>query len=377
MNASQEIERSLKQPSATIQKFLAVLQTRDNRALMSKLEAAQALTRRHFGRTMRLFAPLYVSNECINNCQYCGFSRDNPILRTTLSRDEVVAEGQHLAREGFRQVLIVAGEHPRFVSNGYLESCVRDLIDDFPSVALEVAPMEAEDYRPLVRAGAEALVVYQETYDREIYKTVHTSGPKKDYDWRLACPERAYQAGFRRIGIGALLGMAPWHSEALRLAAHLEYLQKRCWRAMFTISLPRLRPAAGCYEPPHPVSDADFVRLILAFRLAFPEVGIVLSTRESPELRQALWSTAITHMSAGSHTEPGGYTGQGKSRLHTTVRGREVENALSNGEATAQFEIADHRSASEISRLLQADGLEPVWKDWQPFEPKEAACANS
>ena len=158
------------------------------------------------GKAIRLFAPLYVSNECINNCSYCGFSRDNAILRTTLDVDAVEREARYLAAEGFRNVLLVAGEHPRFVSSGYLEDCVRRLAPMIPSVALEVAPAETTEYARLVAAGAEGLLVYQETYDRAAYAEMHTAGPKKDFDWRLACPERAYAGGFRRIGIGALFG---------------------------------------------------------------------------------------------------------------------------------------------------------------------------
>ncbi|MBV8140768.1 MAG: radical SAM protein, partial [Verrucomicrobia bacterium] len=167
---------------------------------------SQALTRRLFGRTMRLFAPLYLSSECINNCRYCGFSRDNPILRVTLSPDEVEAEARYLVAQGFRNILLVSGEHPRFVSNDYLQEVVRKLVSFVPSVSLEVAPMEMEDYRPLVSAGAEGLVVYQETYDRRAYVAVHTAGPKRDFDWRLEPPERAYAAGFRRIGVAPLFG---------------------------------------------------------------------------------------------------------------------------------------------------------------------------
>ena len=247
-----------------------------------------ALTLQNFGRTMRLFAPLYLSNECINNCRYCGFSRDNPILRVTLDHDQVVAEARHLSAEGFRQILLVAGEHPKFVSGTYLADCVRALAPDFSSIAIEVGPMEAAEYRPLVRAGAEALIVYQETYDRQTYAEMHTSGPKRDFNWRLDCPERGYEAGFRRIGIGALFGLAPWQGEALALAAHVEYMLKRCWQAQISVSLPRLRPAAGGFAPRFTMSDRELAQLICALRIAFPQVGIVLSTRERASLRDAL-----------------------------------------------------------------------------------------
>jgi len=328
---------------------------------------AQRLTRQHFGRTMRLFAPLYLSNECINNCKYCGFSRDNPILRTTLTPEQVETEADHLAALGFRSILLVAGEHPKFVSSGYLEECTRRLARRIPSISLEVGPMEAEEYLPLTAAGAEGLVVYQETYDRGIYDGLHTAGPKKNFDWRLECPERAYAAGFRRLGIGALLGLAPWRQEALALAAHTEYLLARCWKSILTISLPRLRPAAGEYEPRHPVADRDFTRLILALRVAFPQVGLVLSTREPAPLRDALMPLGITHMSAGARTEPGGYTGAGRETLHRTERGRLVPVIASEGEqATEQFTISDDRGPAEIADRLRACGLDPVWKDWDP-----------
>lgn len=327
---------------------------------------AAAVTRRHFGKTMRLFAPLYVSNECVNNCQYCGFSRDNPILRVTLQMDQVIKEAQHLAEQGFRSVLLVAGEHPRFVSEGYLEECIRSIKSFIPAVSIEVGPMETPEYARMVEAGAEGLIVYQETYHRPTYAVMHTAGPKKDYDWRLACPERGYAGGFRRIGVGALLGMADWRYEVMALAAHLEYLQKHCWKAHFTMALPRLRPAAGGFTPSHPVKDADFIQMIAALRVAFPDVGIILSTRESPALRDAMLPLGITSMSAGSHTEPGGYTGQGQSDLHLTVKGRRVERscATPQDKAEGQFDIADERTPGEIAALLIARGFDPVWKDW-------------
>jgi 2-iminoacetate synthase len=208
------------------------------------------------------------------------------------------------------------------------------------------------------------LIVYQETYNRDAYARLHTAGPKRDYDWRLACPERAYAGGFRRIGVGALLGLCDWRQEALSLAAHLDHLLRRCWKAQFTVSLPRLRPCAGGFQPDQAISDRDFIQLICAFRVCFPQVGIVLSTREPAPLRDALVPLGITMMSAGSHTEPGGYTGQGKDDLHLTVRGRAVEPDFVAESATGQFEISDDRSPAQIATLLRSQGFEPVWKDW-------------
>ncbi len=357
--------------SPLLRRFERLIAPQGPGELEAMARAAQAKTRQYFGKTMRLFAPVYLSNECVNNCTYCGFSRDNPILRVTLDVPQVVAEAEHLARQGFRHLLLVAGEHPKFVSNGYLEKCIRALKSFVPTIALEVGPMEADEYGRMVSAGCEGLVVYQETYDRAAYGELHTAGPKKDFDWRLECPERAYEGGFRRIGIGALFGLSAWRTEALALAAHLEYLMRTCWKASYTVSFPRMRPHAGSFQPRHHLEDRELVQLIAATRLCFPEVGIVLSTREPAELRDAVATLGVTSMSAGSHTEPGGYTGQGADDLHLTVRGRRVETGESpNGSprecerATEQFGIADERTPGEVAEMLRGLGLDPVWKDW-------------
>ena len=334
---------------------------------------SQALTQQRFGKVIRLFAPLYLSNECINNCKYCGFSRDNAILRVTLSVDEVMREARALKEQGFRNVLLVAGEHPKFVSSGYLADCVKALHEEIPSISLEVGPMETDEYRPLVDAGADGLVVYQETYDQAIYVEMHTAGPKRNFDWRLETPERAYTAGFRRLGIGALYGLSDWRREALAVAAHADYLLRNCWKAQLTISLPRLRPCAGEFEPLTHMSDRELTQLVCAFRLFLPDAGLVLSTREPAKLRDGLIPLGVTLISAGSHTEPGGYTGAGKEKIHHTERGRIVELAAGASEwapgtgatnATGQFDIADERSPEEVAKLIRRLGYEPVWKDW-------------
>lgn len=333
---------------------------------------AHALTVQRFGRVIRLFAPLYLSNECINNCSYCGFSRDNPILRVTLSVEEVLREARALRAQGFRNLLLVAGEHPKYVSPAYLRQCISALHPQWPSLSLEVGPLATEDYRPLVAAGADGLVIYQETYDRALYATLHTAGPKRDFDWRLGTPERAYAAGFRRLGISPLYGLADWRFEALAVAAHADYLLRHCWKAILTISLPRLRPCAGGGQPLRPMSDRDLVQLVCALRLTFPDVGLVLSTREPAWLRDGLIPLGITLISAGSHTEPGGYTGAGREHLHPTVRGRILARGASewaapdaaDSAATEQFQVADARSADEVAQLIRRLGYEPVWKDW-------------
>jgi 2-iminoacetate synthase len=354
--------------SPLMERFAALLDPKSPSQLEAMARESRAITRRNFGRTMRLFAPLYVSNECVNNCQYCGFSRDNPILRTTLTIDQVITEARHLVAQGFRNILLVAGEHPRFVSEGYLEACIRAIRAFVPTIGIEVGPMEAPEYQRMVEAGAEGLVVYQETYDRDVYAVMHTAGPKKDFDWRLACPERGYLGGFRRIGIGALFGLSDWRLEALRLAAHLEHLYKHCWKATFTVAFPRLRPAAGGFHPLTDFPDHALVQTLAAFRLTFPEVGIVMSTRESAPFRDAVAPLGVTVMSAGSHTEPGGYTGAGSDDLHLTVKGRRVEldDKPDAARAEGQFGIADERSPATVADRLRALGLDPVWKDWDP-----------
>jgi len=370
MGFSEQFAHRLARKSTLLQRFERLIAPASDAELERLARESQRLTRFHFGRTMRLFAPLYLSNECVNNCSYCGFSRDNSILRTTLSVDQVVREARHLHGLGFRNLLLVAGEHPKFVSEGYLQECLDRLRSLIPTLAIEVGPMEDDQYAEIVAHGAEGLVVYQETYHRETYARLHTAGPKKRFDWRLDCPERAYAGGFRRIGIGALFGLADWRHEAVSLAAHLEHLMRHCWKAQFTVAFPRMRPYAGNYQySPNPdllLSDRALVQLVAAFRVCFPQVGIVLSTREPAPLRDAMAPLGVTLMSAGARTEPGGYTGAGHDDLHLTVRGRRVEMEAPTGceRATEQFRIDDTRSASEIAAMLRSKNLDPVWKDW-------------
>ena len=361
-------------PDKSLADFAALISPAASELLEAMGRRAHAMTQQRFGKVVRLFAPLYHSNECINNCKYCGFSRDNAILRVTLTADEVLQEARALKAQGFRNILLVAGEHPKFVSNSYLEDCVAALHPYWPSISLEVGPMETAEYRPLVAAGADGLVVYQETYDRTVYAAMHTAGPKRNFDWRLETPERGYAAGFRRLGISPLYGLADWRHEAISVAAHAAHLLRNCWKASLTISLTRLRPCAGEFQPLTHMTDRELAQLVCAFRMMFPDVGLVLSTRESPKLRNGLVPLGVTLMSAGSHTEPGGYTGAGKEHIHQTVRGRIVGTASGSSEwapatppalnATEQFHIADVRSPQEVADLIRQLGYEPVWKDW-------------
>lgn len=378
MAFSELLPRLFEQPTPTMRRLESLLSDPSSDSLERLARQSQQTTRRHFGRTMRIFAPLYLSNECVNNCSYCGFSRDADILRTTLTVEQVVTEARHLHQQGLRNLLLVAGEHPKFVSEGYLQECLDELKPFIPTLGIEVGPMEDTQYREIVHHGAEGLVVYQETYDRQVYETLHTAGPKKNFDWRLDCPERAYAGGFRRIGIGALFGLADWKLEAMALCAHLEYLYRHCWKAQMTVAFPRMRPYAGNYhytpDPSRYLADKDLLRLVCALRILFPQVGIVMSTREPAGLRDALAPLGVTHMSAGARTEPGGYTGAGSEDLHLTVKGRRVELKSATGceKATEQFRINDTRSMAEIAQMLRQQQIDPVWKDWD-----EALLAQS
>ncbi|HEX7168920.1 MAG TPA: 2-iminoacetate synthase ThiH [Acidimicrobiales bacterium] len=341
-----DVTRALARPRRGLDDFAVLLSDAASTRLEELALAAHETTVRRFGRTIHLFAPLYLSNECVSTCTYCGFSAGNEIARRTLGVDEVVAEALELRSRGFRHVLLVAGEHARIVSKDYLVDCVRALAPHVPSISLEVQVWDEATYARLVEAGCDGLVVYQETYDRDTYAAVHLKGKKRNYDWRLAAPDRAAAAGMRRLGIGTLLGLHDdWRSEAITVAAHARALIRRWWRAEVTVSLPRLRPAAGGFEPRDVVDDRAFVQLLCALRLALPDVGIVLSTREEAAFRDALLRLGVTHMSAGSHTEPGGYAAA--------------------TDADEQFSVADTRSPAEVAAVLRAAGYDPVWKDWQ------------
>lgn len=322
-------------------------------------QLSQQLTQKHFGKTIRLFAPLYLSNECVNICTYCGFSRENEIPRITLPISQVVDEVKRLAAQGFRSILLVAGEHPKFVSNGYVEEVIRTILPIIPSIQLELGPLETEPYRPFVNAGCEGLVVYQETYHEATYKELHLKGPKTRFFWRMETPERAYAAGFRRLGIGALFGLYDWRYEAIALAAHALYLTRRCWKAQISISLPRMRPAAGDFQQNHFMEDREFVQTLCALRMLLPHASIVLSTREPEKLRDGLIPLGVTTMSAGSSTEPGGYSSFNEN---WTPAGKQ------EGE---QFEISDERPPALVAQVIRSRGYEPVWKDFDEALVKE------
>jgi 2-iminoacetate synthase len=339
-----DVDRALRSHRRSLADLGALLSPAAAPRLEEMATLAHAASVRRFGRVVRLFAPLYLSNECVSTCTYCGFSAGNQIARRTLSPAEVAAEARTLTDRGFRHLLLVAGEHARIVSKDYLVECVAALAAEVPSVSLETQVWDTATYRRLVEAGCEGLVVYQEVYDRDTYAAVHLKGKKRNYDWRLAAPDRAAEAGMRSLALGALLGLDPdWRSDVIALAAHASALLRRWWRCEVAVSLPRMRPAAGDFEPERPVTDREYVQILCALRLALPDVGITLSTREAPAFRDAAFKLGVTQMSAGSHTEPGGYADPGA--------------------AEPQFEVSDTRSPAEVAAALRAAGYDPVWKD--------------
>jgi 2-iminoacetate synthase len=340
------VDRALGSSHPTLTDLAALLSDAAASRLEDLAQVAHRVSLARFGRTVRLFAPLYLSNECVSTCTYCGFSAVNEIARRTLSVDELRAEAAELHRRGFRHLLLVSGEHARIVNRDYLIECVRAVAPRFPQVGIEVQVWDTDTYRRFLAAGCDGVTVYQESYDPDTYTSVHLKGKKRNYAWRLAAPDRAAEAGMRRLAIGTLLGLHPdWRAEAIALAAHAQALIRRWWRCEVTLALPRLRPAAGGYEPAEAVGDAAFVQLLCALRIVLPDVGISLSTREPAQLRDALVPLGVTTMSAGSHTEPGGYAAQ--------------------SDAEPQFSISDTRSPAEVAAALQAGGYDPVWKDWQ------------
>ncbi len=337
----------------SLEDFAALLAPAAAALLPDLARRSQELAQRRFGRAIRLFAPLYLSNECVNVCTYCGFSRTNDIPRITISVEHAAREVELLRARGIGSLLIVAGEHPKFVSNGYVEEVIRAVLPVMPDVAIEIGPLETPDYVPMVAAGCAGLVVYQETYHEPSYRAVHTAGPKKRYHWRMDAPERGYAAGFRRLGIGALYGLHDFRFEALSLAAHADHLRRVCPDVQLAISVPRLRPAAGEFspDPRHTIGDAEFLQLICALRLFLPEADIIVSTRESAELRDQMVTIGVTTLSAGASTEPGGYSDFDPDAW-TPARAQPGE----------QFHIADERPPRAVAEMIRRRGYLPIWQ---------------
>jgi 2-iminoacetate synthase len=313
--------------------------------LEAMAQRAQPLTRRHFGRTVSLYAPLYLSNYCSSGCAYCGFASDREQPRCKLNSEQLDAEVAGLAERGLEDVLLLTGEETPQADLDYLVDSVARVSQQFHNVTVETFAMDQPDYGRLVAAGCTGVTLYQETYDPELYAELHRWGQKRDYAYRLGSPERGLAAGMRTMGIGALLGLAEPRMEALRLYLHARHLQRTHWRSGISISFPRICHEVGDFSPQYAVDDALLVQLILAFRLSLPEVPLVLSTRENAAMRDGLAGVAINRMSVDSRTTVGGYS-----------------DAMP--EDQGQFDINDTRDVASLSAALVSRGLEPVFKNW-------------
>lgn len=348
-HSAAEVEAALDRASSGMPLHQMDLEALLSPAARPYLEAiaqlAQELTRRRFGNTIQMYAPLYLSNECRSSCTYCGFSYENTIRRKTLTMEEVEREADLIYQTGIRHILLLTGEDYRNTPLRYLAEAARLLRERFSSISIEVYPLKEDDYALLRLEGVDGLAVYQETYDAERYAQVHLRGMKKNMPFRLDCPDRAGRAGIRKIAVGALLGLSDPATDTLFAALHARYLMQEFWQTQVSVSLPRLRAAEGLENPPL-IADADYVRYLCALRLFLPDAGLVLSTREGADFRDHMSGLCITQMSAGSKTEPGGYSG------------------METGE---QFEIEDTRSVAEFSAALRARGMEPVFTDWSPI----------
>lgn len=308
-------------------------------------QAAKRLTRQHFGNVMQMYAPIYLSDHCVNQCTYCGFRAGGTHGRTRLEPADMRREAEHLHGIGYRSVLLLTGESRKHSDVAYMEQAIATLGEYFPMMGLEVYPLQVEEYSRLIKAGAESLSLYQETFDRELYSQVHPAGPKADYNWRLEGPERGCQSGMRSVNLGVLLGLGDWRRDVLTMALHGRWLQLKYPEVQIGFSLPRMRPAAESLFNPSLVSDREFVQALLALRLWMPQADLTLSTREPALVRDSLAGMGITRMSAGSSTRVGGYTDTEAS-------------------SEDQFEISDERSLSEMQRVLLSKGIEPVTNDW-------------
>jgi len=341
----QDILRVLEANRLTPLGYLTLLSPIAEKYLEQIAQRAQELTVRHFGRTMQLFTPMYVSDYCINHCVYCGFQEKNKLNRRRLSLAEVGLEARSIVETGLKHILLLTGEDRRQAGVTYLKECVQVLRRNFTAIGIEVYPLQQEEYVEMVEAGVDSLTMFQETYNSVLYARLHLAGPKRDYRFRLEAPERAGKAGLRGLNIGALLGLDDWRRDAFFTGLHADYLQRRFPDAEISISTPRIRPCIGDgFQPAANVIDSNLVQYITAFRLFLPRGGITLSTRETPTLRNHLLGLGVTRMSAGVSTGVGGH---------------------SRTDAPGQFEIADNRSVGDMAAMLYQRGYQPVYKDWQ------------
>ncbi|HVI46290.1 MAG TPA: 2-iminoacetate synthase ThiH [Chitinophaga sp.] len=339
-----DVEQALHNQRRTLDDFAALISPAAAAFLPDMAAISHELTLQRFGNTMQLYIPMYLSNECQNICTYCGFSLDNKIRRKTLSSAEIVQEAAAIKGMGYNHVLLVTGEAHQQVGVEYFKKALQLLRPHFANISMEVQPMDETDYAELIPLGLHGVLVYQETYHQDDYRKHHPKGRKSNFDYRLQTPDRLGQAGIHKIGLGVLIGLEDWRTDSFFTALHLQYLEKKYWQTRYSISFPRLRPFSGGLAPKVEMNDRELVQLICAYRLLNQDIELSISTREEERFRNHIVKLGVTAMSAGSRTNPGGYT----------VDRQSLE----------QFEISDERSAAEIAAMLRNQGYEPVWKDW-------------
>lgn len=339
-----DVEKALNAKNPSIEDFKALVSPAAKDYLEPMARMSRDITQRRFGKTIQFYVPLYLSNECSNHCIYCGFNHNNPIERKTLTDDELIEEIKAIKAMNMDNVLLLTGEHPSNVGVDYIENAVKLCRPYFSTINLEVFPMKEDEYARLIQAGINSVYVYQETYHKKRYKHYHPKGMKSNYQYRLETPERLARAGIHRVGFGALIGLEDWRVEMVFMAMHLRYMTKNYWRTKYAVAFPRIRPAEGGFKPNFIMSDKEYAQTIWAYRLFDNDIDISMTTRESKEFRSNFVSLGITSMSAGSKTEPGGYS--------------KPNNELE------QFHINDNRSEKEMEEMVKKQGYEVIYKDW-------------
>lgn len=337
-----DVRRAISSPSS-MEGFAALLSPAAEPLLEEIAVRARELTRDHFGNSVCLFTPLYVSNYCSNRCVYCGFNSSNRIDRLRLSLEDVAKELDAIASTGLQEVLILTGESHERSGVDYICDCVRLAAERFAVVGIEVYPMNSADYARVQEAGADYVTVFQETYDPQRYSELHLSGPKSVFEYRFDAQERALIGGMRGVAFGALLGLGDFRRDAFCCGLHAMMIQRRYPHAEISLSLPRLRPAANLDQTAG-VSEAQLLQVSLAYRLFLPFAGQTISTRERPGFRDGIVGLTATKISAGVSVGIGEHSGAG------------------HGEG--QFVISDPRGVDDVVSSLRAHGLQPVMADY-------------
>ena len=339
-----DVEKALSSSKRTLEDFKALVSPAALPYLEQLAQLSHQLTQRRFGKTIQMYIPLYLSNECTNICTYCGFSLDNKVKRKTLTENEILKEIAVIKKLGYDHVLLVTGEANQTVHVDYFKKVLHLIRPYFAQISMEIQPLDQDEYEAIIPLGVTSVLVYQETYHQEDYKKHHPKGKKSNFNYRLETPDRLGRAGIHKMGLGVLIGLEDWRTDSFFTAMHLSYLERTYWQTRYSLSFPRLRPFSGGLEPKIEMSDKELVQLICAYRIMNEEVEISLSTRESEKFRNHSIALGIKSISAGSKTNPGGYATEPGS--------------------LEQFEISDERSPAEIAEMIRNKGYEPVWKDW-------------